>query len=120
MKGDLEMEEAVVRRPPELTVAERKRNLERAMAARRERGLMLAAVKRGEADPRGVLLRRDPVALRTRVRAFVMSWPGYGAARADALIGRLGISPARRLGGLGSRQRAALMDAAPAWKGGGE
>lgn len=101
------------RTPPALTDDERRENLRRAARARHERAEMLRRVKAGEVDPRGVLMRRDPVAARTRVGAFVRSWPGYGEARAQGLLRRLRISPDRRLGGLGKRQREALAAAMP-------
>ena len=50
----------------------------------------------------------SPVMARTRVREAVMAMPGYGRARADALMGEIGIKPGRRMAGLGSRQRARL------------
>lgn len=46
---------------------------------------------------------------RMRVRDLARSMPGVGPNRAQDALERMGIDPTRRLGGLGSRQRAALV-----------
>lgn len=51
---------------------------------------------------------------RMRVRDLVRSMPGVGPSCAQGALERMGIDPARRLGGLGSRQRAALTSWAQA------
>lgn len=103
---------------PEITDEQRAEALRKAARVRHERAEMLRRVKAGEVDPRGVLMRRDDVARRTRVLRFIESWPGYGRAKAERLMGRLGIAGSRRLGGLGRRQREALAEAMPEFEGG--
>lgn len=44
-----------------------------------------------------------------RVRDLARSMPGVGPNRAQDALERIGIDPTRRLGGLGPRQRAALI-----------
>lgn len=94
---------------PQLTAAEREDHRLRAIEARRERARMLGGVREGRVDPRGVLMRRDRVATRTRVEALMRALPGVGPARAEAAMRDLGISPRRRVGGLGPRQRERLI-----------
>lgn len=93
---------------PPLTAAERERNRRAAIEARKERARMLGGVREGRVDPQGVLMRRDRVARRTRVEALLRAMPGVGPARAQAAMHELGISPRRRVGGLGPRQRERL------------
>lgn len=94
---------------PQLTAEQRERNRHAAIEARRERARMLGGVREGRVDPRGVLMRRDRVATRTRVEALMRALPGVGPARAEAAMRDLGISPQRRVGGLGPRQRERLI-----------
>lgn len=98
---------------PELSPEEQMAALEKAARVRHERAEMLRRVKAGEVDPRGVLMRRDAVATRTKAVRFIESWPGYGKAKAERLMDAIGISRSRRLGGLGRRQREALERAMP-------
>lgn len=42
---------------------------------------------------------------------LVRALPGYGQAKADALLHEVGIDEGRRVGGLGSQQRNALLNA---------
>lgn len=93
---------------PQLTAEQRERNRRAAIEARKQRARMLGGVREGRVDPRGVLMRRDRVATRTRVEALLRAMPGVGPARAEAAMRDLGISPQRRVGGLGPRQRARL------------
>lgn len=93
---------------PQLTAAEREDHRLRAIEARKQRARMLGGVREGRVDPRGVLMRRDRVAMRTRVEALMRALPGVGPARAEAAMRDLGISPRRRVGGLGPRQRERL------------
>lgn len=94
---------------PQLTAAEREDHRLRAIDARKQRARMLGGVREGRVDPRGVLMRRDRVATRTRVEALMRALPGVGPARAEAAMRDLGISPRRRVGGLGPRQRERLI-----------
>ena len=98
---------------PQLTEEQRMEALAKASKARHERHELLAVIKAGTVDPAGVLMRKDhdEVVDRTRVEAFVRAWPGYGESKARMFMYGIGISPRRRIGGLGVRQRRALLDA---------
>lgn len=97
------------RTPPEVDRAAASR---RAVAARRER----AALKR-DVSTRVIsaqeLLRRaqrepDSAAAAMRVPEFLTAIPAIGVGKRDKILSDLGISPVKRLGGLGVRQRVAL------------
>lgn len=94
---------------PPLTAAEIEDHRLRAIEARKQRARMLDGVREGRVDPRGVLMRRDRVAMRTRVEALMRALPGVGPARAEAAMRDIGISKHRRVGGLGPRQRERLI-----------
>ncbi|MCI6273926.1 MAG: integration host factor, actinobacterial type [Tractidigestivibacter sp.] len=94
---------------PELTDEQRRENLRRAAAARREKAGLLHALKDGEAALAEVL--DDPRAERIRVEALIRALPGYGRARSEGLMAKLGIARSRRVRGLGVRQRRALLEA---------
>ena len=42
---------------------------------------------------------------------FIASFPGYGKAKTEALMAEVGIDETRRVGGLGERQKEALITA---------
>lgn len=90
---------------PELTDEQRRENLRRAAEARHEKAGLLHALKDGKVTLAEVL--DDPRAERIRVDAL----PGYGRARSESLMAKLGIARSRRVRGLGVRQRRALLEA---------
>jgi guanylate kinase len=86
-----------------------------AVAARRARAAVKAAVATGERTPLDVAQTawgdEDASAERTlRVRELLTSIGGIGPARADQIMAGLHIAPSKRLGGLGVRQRVSLGD----------
>lgn len=95
---------------PELSADERASALEKAGAARSERAEIKRRMKAGEIGMRELLSMDGEAVMRMRVIDAVRSMPGYGDARAHALLKRLRISERRRIRGLGARQRAALVE----------
>ncbi|WP_105565231.1 guanylate kinase [Microbacterium halophytorum] len=94
------------RRPPEVDRAAASR---RAVEARRARASLKRdlgtrvvapqeALRRAEADPASA-------AGSMRVTDFLLALPAVGAGKRDRALADLGISPVKRLGGLGPRQR---------------
>lgn len=55
--------------------------------------------------------KTDTIIGRTKVVDLLKSLPGYGPAKATALLEQTGIASSRRAAGLGERQRQALCDA---------
>lgn len=92
---------------PRLTPEQRAGALEKAMAARMARAAVKRGMKLGEISIKRAL--GLDVMQRARVREVIAAMPGHGKAKADELMRELGISPRKRVGGLGRRQRAALL-----------
>ncbi len=86
----------------------------RAVAARRERASLKRDVTTRVITPQELLRRAlaDPTspAGAMRVTEFLTSIPAIGEGKRDRILHDLGISPVKRLGGLGARQRRALLD----------
>jgi guanylate kinase len=103
------------RTPPEV---DRVAAAKAAVAARRARAAVKAAIASGERSALDVaraawddsLVETTSAERSLRVRDLLVSLPGIGPARAEAIMGSLRIASTKRLGGLGTRQRAALAD----------
>ena len=96
---------------PELTDEQRKAALDKAAAARHARAELREQIKKGEVTVEEVLNSDDPIASRMKVSTLIESLPGYGKAKASKIMDELGISPSRRVQGLGVRQREKLLEA---------
>ncbi|MCR2792647.1 guanylate kinase [Microbacterium sp. zg.Y625] len=96
--------------PPEVDRAAASR---RAVAARRERAALKRDVATRVISPQELLRRAlaEPTspAGAMRVPEFLTSIPAIGEGKRDRILQQLGISPVKRLGGLGTRQRVALQ-----------
>ncbi len=99
---------------PTMTPAQRTQALARAAAARTARKQLLDQLKAGKVALADVLARADTDELvkKTRVVAVVKALPGVGTVRAGQLLEQAKIPDTRRVGGLGTRQREALISAA--------
>jgi guanylate kinase len=86
----------------------------RAVAARRARASLKRDVSSRVITPQELLRRAfaDPAspAGTMRVTEFLTSLPAIGEGKRDRILAELQISPVKRLGGLGARQRRALRD----------
>lgn len=98
---------------PTLTPEQRETALARSREARQARTTLLAGIKSGAETIPAVLHRAqsDPVAGKTKVGQLVRALPGYGVTKTHALLQEAGIPENRRVAGLGSRQREALVAA---------
>ncbi len=95
---------------PQLTDEQRKAALEKAAKARHERAQLREDIKTGKVSLQEVLESENPIATRMKVSALIESLPGYGKAKASKIMDELGISPTRRVKGLGNRQREQLIE----------
>lgn len=97
------------RRPPEVDRAAASR---KAVAARRARASLKRDIAMRVVTPQEVLRRAvaDPAspAGTLRVTEFLTSLPAIGEGKRDRILAELRISPVKRLGGLGPRQRTDL------------
>ncbi len=96
---------------PTLTPEQRADALVKAAAARQRRAEIKARLKHsGETLGAVIALGdADDVVGKMRVTALLESLPGVGKVRAGQIMERLGIAPTRRVRGLGTKQRAALV-----------
>ena len=96
---------------PTLDAEQRRQALEKAAQARRIRAELKQMLKTGEVTLRGALDRaeRAEALAKMRVADVIEAMPGYGKVRARKLMEQLDIASTRRLRGLGSNQRAALL-----------
>lgn len=103
------MPEPTDRTPPEVDRVAASRA---AVEARRARAALKNAIAAGEATALSVLddglEHPDGVAGRMRVTDFLLSVPAIGRTKLTRILEDLGISPAKRIGGLGHNQRVRL------------
>jgi hypothetical protein len=97
---------------PARTAEERRDASARAVVARRRRAQVSNALKAGELTMAELLALAtdDDAVAAMRVRSALESLPRMGPGRAATVMERLRISASRRLRGLGSTQRAALLE----------
>ena len=96
---------------PPLTPEQRAAALEKAAAARKARAALKVRLKSSGATLDDVLADgdADDVIGKMKVLAVLEAMPGVGKVRAARIMERLEISPSRRVRGLGSKQREALV-----------
>jgi len=97
---------------PSLTPEQRAAALEKAAAARKARAALKVRLKSSGTRLGDVLAdgADDEVIGKMKVVAVLEAMPGVGKVRAARIMQRLEISPSRRVRGLGSKQRKALVE----------
>jgi hypothetical protein len=96
---------------PTLTPEQRAQALEKAAEARKKRAELKGELKSGKRTLADVLQRsgEDTVG-KMKVSTVLESLPGVGKVRAQKLMEELDISASRRVRGLGTKQRAQLLE----------
>ena len=96
---------------PSLTPEQRAAALEKAAAARKARAELKVRLKSSGTSLDEVLADgvQDEIIGKMKVVAVIEAMPGVGKVRAQRIMERLEISPSRRVRGLGSKQREALV-----------
>jgi hypothetical protein len=96
---------------PTLTPEQRQQALEKAAEARRKRAELKAQLKSGNVALASVLSRanNDDTVGKMKVASVLESLPGVGKVRARKMMEKLDISASRRVRGLGSKQKEALL-----------
>ncbi|MBX3068186.1 MAG: guanylate kinase [Cryobacterium sp.] len=98
-------------KPPEVDRAEA---LRRAIAARKARAAIKAAVSAGEISPLQVAMNawqdRESAESSLRVRDLLLRIPGLGPVKVEQILAQLSIASSKRLGGLGRRQKAQFQE----------
>ena len=102
--------------PPSLTPEQRQQALEKAAAARRQRAEVKDKLKIGSLTLSELFEQADrgddsgKMLAKLKVVSVLESLPGVGKVRARNIMSELDISETRRLQGLGTNQRRALLD----------
>lgn len=98
--------------PPSLSPDQRQAALDKAAAARRQRAELKEKLKMGSITLKELLeqAERDEVVGKMKVVAVLESLPGVGKVKARRIMTEVGISDARRVQGLGEKQRKALFE----------
>jgi len=99
--------------PPSLTPEQRAAALEKAGAARRARAELKERLKLGTISLVELIQQSETDELigKTKVLAVLESLPGVGKVKARRTMEEIGIAETRRIRGLGSQQRDALLAA---------
>ena len=97
---------------PTLTPEQREQALKKAAEARKKRAEVKAELKSGKRSLADVLTAAEGTAPlgKMKVTTVLESLPGVGKVRAQKIMEELDISATRRVRGLGSKQRALLLD----------
>ena len=95
---------------PSLTPEQRSAALAKAAEARRARAELKDRLKHSAVSIQQVFAdgEKDDAIGKMKVSAVLESMPGVGKVRAQRIMEKVGISPTRRVRGLGAHQRAAL------------
>lgn len=96
--------------PPSQTPEQLAANLEKAAAARAARSALKQRVKNGEVTLSAVLDDAADVAQKLKVVALLESLPGVGKVKARRIMDDIGIADNRRVQGLGTQQKQALVE----------
>ena len=95
---------------PTLTPEQRQQALEKAAEARRKRAELKSQLKSGTMSLATVLAKdSDETVGKMKVSSVLESMPGVGKVRARKIMEKLDISASRRVRGLGSKQKDALL-----------
>lgn len=97
--------------PPVLTPEQRSAALEKAAYARKARAEVKDRLKMGVLTLPDLFKEADanPILVKIKVSAVIESLPGVGKVKAKRIMEELEIAPSRRLGGLGTKQKTALL-----------
>ncbi|MBQ9992137.1 MAG: integration host factor [Firmicutes bacterium] len=95
---------------PKLSPEERAKALAKAQKIRSERMEARKQLKSGALTLEAVLASEDEVFAKMRVKYLLESLPQVGKITAAKIMEEVGIDDARRVQGLGNRQKAALLE----------
>jgi len=96
---------------PQLSDAERRAALKKAVETRQKRAELKKRIKAGQVSLSQVLSDvGNPIVAKMKISALLQSLPGVGKARAQKLMAKIGIDESRRIQGLGSKQKQSLLE----------
>ncbi|MDN5601044.1 MAG: integration host factor, partial [Brachybacterium sp.] len=82
----------------------------KAAAARTARANLRHSLRMGTTSVADVIASDDPIVKKTRVVQILTALPKIGTVKAADIMTELDIAPTRKVGGLGPRQRDALLE----------
>ena len=97
--------------PPQLTPEQRAAALQKAAEARAARAEIKARLKNNSLSLSDALASDDANVGKLKVVSLLESLPGWGKVKARKVMEEIGIADNRRVQGLGSQQREALLKA---------
>jgi hypothetical protein len=97
--------------PPTLSPEDRAKALEKAKEARAARAEIKHRLKMGSLTLQSALDSDDTNVGKLKVKSMLESLPGVGKVKAAKVMEDIGIADNRRVQGLGSQQRIALLEA---------
>jgi len=100
--------------PPQLTPEQRAAALEKAAEARAARAEIKARLRNESLTLPEALDSDDSNVGKLKVVSLLEALPGVGKVKARKIMEEVGIADNRRVQGLGSQQRVALLEAVPA------
>ena len=96
---------------PKLSLEEKRKALKKAQEVRSKRAKIRQSLKNGKTSIREVLANvKDNVVAKMRVVYLLESLPRIGKVKTKKIMTDIGIDETRRIQGLGTRQKQALMD----------
>lgn len=97
---------------PTLSEEQRKAATQKALESRKKRASLRAGLHDGKVTLAEVLSSEEEYVRKTRVSQLLSALPGFGKVKVAKTMEELGIAESRRVGGLGSNQRRALIELA--------
>lgn len=95
---------------PKMTDEQRAEALKKAAETRARRAKVKEDIKAGKMTAAEAFGKIDDTAIgKMRAKQFIAAFPGFGAARTEALMDEIGIDEKCRLTGLGDCQKEALI-----------
>lgn len=96
--------------PPQLSEEQRRDALAKAAEARKKRAQVKEALRSGATTLQDLIVKTaDEIVGKMKVSSVLEALPGVGKVRAKKIMERLAISATRRMRGLGSKQKDALL-----------
>lgn len=97
---------------PTMTEEQRAEALKKAAEVRKARAEVREQIKAGKLSAADAMaMRGENIIGKMKVTQFITTFPGWGKAKAEKVMAEIGIAENRRVGGLGEKQAAALVEA---------
>lgn len=95
--------------PPILSLEQRRQALIKAAESRKVRAAFKSEIRSGDKHWKDAFISSNEAIRKMRVKELFLAIPGLGQVRVDILLERAGISPTRRIQGVGKSQYENLL-----------